>query len=571
MIRQPIILLCGHVDHGKSSILERIKETTILKHEPGAITQTLKSYNIPLKNIEKICGSLLKTLNQKITIPGLLFLDTPGHAAFSNLRKRGGSLADIAILVIDINEGIKPQTRESIEILKENKTPFVIALNKIDQFTGWKTKNKLLIQSIQEQEEQTKRKLDDKIYELLAQFYEQNINIERFDRIQDFKKTIAVIPLSAKTKEGLPELLMIITGLAQRYLESGLKCNTNHPGEATILEITEEKGLGTCLDTIIYEGNIKVGDQIMIGTLQEPIITKVKSLFTREKGKIERTKEAHAASGVKIVAPDTKEIIPGMPLKVIPKNKKDEITKKIKEDIEEMTIKIDKEGIVIKAESIGSLEALISLLQKKGHKIKAASVGNVSKKDMAEAQAEQDPLNRVILAFNTKGAETQQLTIIEEKVIYTLIEKFETWREKQKSNIEKKALKNLTRPAKIKVLSGFIFRQSNPAVLGVDIELGILKPGAPLFKENEQLTELKEIQLEGNTVQEAIKGQSVAIALPGITIGRQIKEGDILYTDLKEEEFKRFKKLKNYLKEDEIQALKEIAEKKRKYNPVWGI
>src|SRR3989344_327412 len=160
MNRQPIILLCGHVDHGKSSILERVKETTILKHEAGAITQTLKSYNIPLNNIEKICGSLLKSLKINITIPGLLFLDTPGHAAFSNLRKRGGSLADLAILVVDINEGIKPQTLESIEILKENKTPFILALNKVDTLKGWTKKSDLLIQNINSQSEETKQILD---------------------------------------------------------------------------------------------------------------------------------------------------------------------------------------------------------------------------------------------------------------------------------------------------------------------------------------------------------------------------------------------------------------------------
>ena len=571
MIRQPIILLCGHVDHGKSSILEKIKETNIVKHEAGAITQTLKSYNIPLRNIEKICGNLLKSLNQNITIPGLLFLDTPGHAAFSNLRKRGGSLADLAILVVDIREGIKPQTIESIEILKENKTPFIIALNKVDQVHGWQSNKSTLLKNISEQSQTTKAKLDERIYELLGEFYDHGINIERFDRVDDFTKKIAVIPLSALTGEGIPELLMMLTGLAQRYLEKDLQCHTDYPGEATVLEVNEEKGLGTTLDSIVYEGCMKVGDQILVGTLHEPVLTKVKALFTLEKNKLKSSKEVHAAMGVKIVAPNTKEIIPGMPIKIVTKTNEEELRNKIKEEIEEITLEIDEEGIILKAESIGSLEALITMLQEKGHKIKAASVGDISKKDIAEANAETNPLNKVILAFNVKGLETKEIKIIESPVIYKIIEDFEAWRETQQKELEVKALKGVTRPAKIKVLTGFIFRQSNPAVLGVDIELGTLKSGSFLFKENERLTEAKEIQADGKTVQEAKKGQSVALSMPGVTVGRQVKEGDILYTDLTEDEFRKFKQLKNYLNEDEILAIKEIAEKKRKHNPVWGI
>ena len=280
MIRQPIVVIAGHIDHGKSSILEKVKGISITKGESGGITQSIKSYNIPIKAIEKCCGSLLKTLNQKINIPGLLFLDSPGHAAFNNMRKRGGNLADIAILTIDINEGVKDQTLEVLEILKQYKTPFIIALNKIDLISGWRTdKTVNIISSINSQSERVQQELDKRLYEILGKLSEHNINSERFDRISDYTKQVAMIPVSAKTEEGIPELLMVLTGLAQKYLEDSLKITEEGEGKAIILEVQEDVGVGTTLDIILYDGQIKKGDQIVIAGLNGPIVTKVKGLF----------------------------------------------------------------------------------------------------------------------------------------------------------------------------------------------------------------------------------------------------------------------------------------------------
>ena len=246
MIRQPIVILVGHVDHGKSSILEHIKGISITKGEAGGITQTLKSYNVPLLAIQHLCGDLLQTLNQNLTIPGLLFLDSPGHAAFTNMRKRGGNLADIAILVIDAKEGLKEQTLESIEILKQYKTPFIIALNKVDMLQGWRSSESALLQNIKGQSDTVQQELDNQLYTLVGKLNEQDINAERFDRVDDYTKQVAIIPTSTKTGEGLPELLMVLTGLAQKYLEQSLQIETKGPGKGTILEVTEEEGKGTC-------------------------------------------------------------------------------------------------------------------------------------------------------------------------------------------------------------------------------------------------------------------------------------------------------------------------------------
>ena len=136
-IRQPIVTVVGHVDHGKTSILDSLRDSCVQEDEAGGITQKISFTSYPMDQLKTACPLIDKNGIQ-LNIPGFLLIDTPGHAAFTNLRKRGGSLADLAVLVIDINDGIKPQTAEVIQILKHNKTPFIIALNKIDNISGWK-------------------------------------------------------------------------------------------------------------------------------------------------------------------------------------------------------------------------------------------------------------------------------------------------------------------------------------------------------------------------------------------------------------------------------------------------
>jgi len=567
MLRQPIVSLLGNIDSGKSSIIEKVKGISITKSEAGGITQAIASFNVSIEVIQKICGSLLST--KSITLPGLVFIDLPGHAAFSNLRKRGGTLADIAIVVIDINEGILPQTIESIEILKEAKTPFIVALNKIDLINAWQKKSDSLIQNIKSQPESVQQNLDNKIYELVGKFYELGFNAERYDRVEDFTKTIALVPCSAKSEEGLPELLMMLVGLAQKFLETTLETDTESQGQGTILEVKEEKGLGKTLNVIIYDGKIKVNDQIVIGSLTEPIVTKIKAILVPENKSLKNIKEATAAIGVKIITPSSEDIIPGMPIKVANENL-ESIKEEIQKEVQETTLEIDEEGIITKANSLGSLEALIHLLKEKNIKIKRASIGEISKKDVAEASSESNPLNKIILGFMVKKPLQADIPIITNEVIYKLIEDFEAWKTETSLELEKESLKDIARPCKFKILSGCIFRVNNPAIVGVEILGGILKPNTPIMKDK-YLTDIKGIQLEGKNIEQAEKGKQVAISMPNITAGRQINEEDILYTDLKESDFRTLKKLKKYLNGDEIEILKEISEIKRKENPMWGV
>ena len=573
-IRQPICTICGHVDSGKTSILDFIRKTSIAKGEAGGITQAISSTSISLDIIKSICGDLLKQLKIKLSIPGLLTVDTPGHAAFTALRKRGGNLADIGVLVIDINEGVMPQTEESINILKNYKTPFIIALNKIDLIPGWQSNiKKSLLENINSQASRIKEQLDKKLYEVLGKLSEEGLNSERFDRVEDYTKQVAIVPCSAKTGEGIAELLMVLVGLGQKYLEKQLQIEVKGPGKGVVLEVKEAKGLGKTLDVILYDGALKQGDKIVIGGLDKPIVTRVKGLFEPSKGKkLKKVKKVSAAIGVKINAPDIEEVVSGMPLQVANKNL-EKIKKEIQKEVKEVLIETEKEGLVIKADSLGSLEALTDLLKKEKLKIKRASIGDITKRDIMEASSAKENLNKAVLGFNVSIAEKdKRVKIIVHDIIYRIIDEYKAWIEKEKKRLESKELENLIMPCKLRILPGCVFRQSNPAVVGVAVLDGKLKNKTPLMKEDgSKVSEIDSVQLEGENIPEAERGKEVAIALKGITVGRQIDENDILLSDVPEEDFVKLKGLKKCLNKSEIEVLKEIAAIKRKQNPVWGI
>ncbi|RLE47303.1 translation initiation factor IF-2 [Candidatus Woesearchaeota archaeon] len=582
MIRQPIVTIMGHVDHGKTLLLDKIRGTAIAAREAGGITQAIGASIIPLSTIKSVCKDLLK--NTALSIPGLLFIDTPGHAAFTNLRKRGGNLADIAIVVVDINEGLKPQAVESLEILKRYKIPFVVAANKIDLIQGWLVQKdkEFFLQRFDAQPDSVKRLFDTKFYELVGQLFEQGFNAERFDRVDDYTKTVAVIPTSAMTGAGIPELLMILAGLAQKYLEQNLKTDTNGPGRGTILEVKEQKGIGTALDVIIYDGCIRVGDNILIAGLEKPLKTRVKALFVPEphaemrekKSKFKSVKEVHAANGVRISAPGVEDVVAGMPIAVIGGDE-ERLAEEIQKEVESVVIDTEDIGVIIKADALGSLEALSALLKEKNIPVRKASIGPITKKDLSDAEAikEKDPLLGVILGFNIpKPEDTAGVPVFVHGVIYKLIEDFEDWQEEQRKAIQLSALDKLVKPCKIELLKGYVFRQSNPAIVGCEVLAGTLKSNTPLMnREGKLLTVAKGLQVDQKNVESAEKGKQVAVELPNVIVGRQIKEGDILYSAVPEEDFRKYKEFKEFLSPEEKEVLKEISRIMREHNPVWGV
>jgi translation initiation factor 5B len=589
MIRKPIITILGHVDHGKTRLLDTIRNTTVIDREAGAITQAIGASIVPEESIQRICGKLLETLGITLIIPGLLFIDTPGHEAFTNLRKRGGNLADIAVLVIDVNEGLKPQTIEAIQILKKYKTPFVVALNKIDLARNWQQKEGSLLEQINGQQPDTVQDLETKLYGIVGKLAEFELEADRFDRVSDHTKQLALVPISAKEGIGIPELLMVLTGLVQKFLSKKLEVEVSGPAKGTILEVKEERGLGITIDAIIYDGTLDVGDTIVIGNIGEPIVTKVKALFIPEplkemrdtKGKFQSVKHLTAAIGVKVSAPGLDAVTAGMPIHEATPETVEAVKKEVQAEIDEVLIETDEQGVVVKADTLGSLEALLTLLRDKKIPIKKATLGNISKKDIMDAQANMDknPAFGAVLGFNVvvnKEAESDlagsDILVLQNKIIYQLIDDFEKWYEAKKKSLEQAGLNDLMPPAKMQIMANHIFRKNNPAVVGMDILGGKARTGMRLMKsDGKKLTVIKSMELDKKNVTEVEAGKQLSISLLNVTIGRQLNEEDVLYTFFAESEFLALKKFKKQLSADQITVLKEIAVIMREKNPTWGL
>ncbi|MBI5332820.1 MAG: translation initiation factor IF-2 [Candidatus Aenigmarchaeota archaeon] len=582
-IRSPICVVVGHVDAGKTSILDSIRGSIIALKEPGAITQTISSTFIPTETIRKICGPLLDRFKFEITVPGLLFIDTPGHEAFTSLRKRGGSIADLAVLVIDIMEGIMPQTEESIEILKTEKTPFLVAVNKVDKIQGWRSDDKSFLKNYKDQNDVTKNAFEEKFYSVISQLSMRGFGADRFDRINDFRTTAAAIPISAKTGEGVPELLAVLIGLSQQFLHDKLKVTERAKGN--ILEIKETVGLGKTMDVILYDGALSRNDYIVIGG-REPRITKIKALLLPAPLSDIRTEKRFttvdcccSACGVKIVAPNIDGVASGACIVGVKNQQEAEaVLEQLIKEKEELEISTEADGIVLIADTIGSLEALLNIF--KNYSIRGARIGSVAKEDIVHSSLNKDWKNKALVAFNSpvsaevkKFAEESDVKLLESNIIYHLIENYEKWLEEKKEEILKEELDSLIKPAKITLLPGCVFRQSNPLIVGCEVS-GLLKPGYSVFKfdnEIKEVGEIKQIQKEGTDVKEAKSGERVAISIIGPVIGRQVNEGDSLYSDIPSQDCKQLKKHIAFLTTTEKKILDEIIEMKRKNDKGYGL
>jgi translation initiation factor 5B len=575
-IRQPIVTVAGHVDHGKTSILDQIRGTSVQENEAGNITQKISFTTLPKKNIQTRAGVVLEKFKIPLEIPGLLFIDTPGHAAFTNLRKRGGSLADIAVLVIDINDGIKPQTAEVLQILKANKTPFVIALNKIDNISGWRTSESLLsLESVENQAINVKQNFDEKYYTIIGALHSHGVTAEMYSKIEDFTQAVAIIPCSARTGEGMNEIIAMITALSQKFLKD--KIEIKETGKGVILEVKKDKS-SNYLECILYDGKLKVTDEIAIASFDETVKTKIRNISEAQplnKG-YKTEKEVSAATGIKMQIVSKEDILPGMPFQVISEeNNFEQISKEFENEMSE-EIQTEDYGIVAKADSLGSLEALLVLLGQHNIPVIKAGIGPISKKDvyMANTLPEED---KVIIGFNVDLSDDAQvdelrnIKVLTNPVVYKIIEDLEEWKKEKAKEIERRNLKELPTICKLTVLD-FVFRNSAPAVFGVEVNGGKLARGERFINgDDNKIGQIKDMQVDRVSVHEAPTGKEVAVSMPGVNFERQLKVNEPLYTNLSETEFRKFKEHKNLLTGEEKTILQEIAAVKRRANPVWGI
>jgi translation initiation factor 5B len=591
-LRQPIISVLGHVDHGKTSLLDYIRHSKLCAKEAGGITQHIGATEVPKKEIVQIVKKSIP--EDRVKIPGLLFIDTPGHKAFTSLRKRGGSIADIGILVVDLNEGFKPQTEEAVEILKASKTPFIVAANKVDLVPRWLShKEKSMRESLELQQQEALYKLDERVYTIVGKLSELGYESERFDRVTDFTKTIAIVPISAKSGEGITELITTLVGLTQKYMEKKLTITQEDVARGVILEVKEYPGLGKTCDVIFYDGVAKQGDRVFALDIDGVQESKLKSILKPSELKEIRdssTKftsfpQVAAAAGVKLSCPDFKDIMAGMPLICLRKDAKDQAVIAAKEELEkekaEICMKVAEQGVLVKADTLGSLEAISHILEEHQIPLRKALLGKLSKQDILDVASdlEKHPQNALVLNFSQSVdpdvellSKNYNVTIISSEIIYKLVDDAKLWVDNKNKEILRKRLESLILPFKIKILKNCIFRASGPAIVGVEVLGGTLKRDVQLItEEGKRIGFVKSIKNGEENMQELKQKEQAAVGIDDLIVGRHAQEDTVIYAFMGEENFRALKRNIDLLSKDEVQVLKELAELMRKEDTLWGL
>ncbi|PSQ38394.1 translation initiation factor IF-2 [Halobacteriales archaeon SW_12_71_31] len=587
-LRTPIVAVLGHVDHGKTTLLDTVRGSAVSEAEAGAITQHIGATAVPLSVVSEIAGELVDPSD--FDLPGLLFIDTPGHHSFTTLRSRGGALADIAVLVVDATDGFQPQTEEAVEILKRTETPFVVAANKVDTVPGWQSRENAPIRGVlDEQNGRVTGEFNERVYDIVGDLSTAGFNADLYWQVPNFQENVGVVPVSAVTGEGLPDLLTVMMGLSQRYMKDAMAIDTEGPGVGTVLEVTEEKGFGATVDVVLYDGTVREDDRIVVGSTTEPIVTDVRALLQprplaeiRTEDRFERIASVSAAAGIKIAAPDLDAAMAGAPVRAVGDRDVDEVMTEVRAELASLAVDTDDDGIVLKADTLGSLEAMANALREAEVPIMRAEVGDVAPRDVTVAGTAGDPVHRAVLGFNVDvlddaagEADREDVELFTHDVIYRLVEEYEAFVAGIEESQQEQVLENITRPARFRVLVDHVFRQSDPAVVGVDVVSGTLRRNVPvaLFSggEPERVGTLKSIQDQGEDVDEARAGDSVAVSIDGPTVGRDIDEGDELWVDLPEKHAKILEQeLAEAIPADELETLSAYLEKRRKRDAFWG-
>jgi translation initiation factor 5B len=587
-LRTPIVAVLGHVDHGKTTLLDKVRGSAVSEGEAGAITQHIGATAVPLETVSTIAGSLVDP--DDFDLPGLLFIDTPGHHSFTTLRSRGGALADIAVLVVDVNDGFQPQTVEALDILRRTGTPFIVAANKIDTTPGWNPNDGEPVQSTYDaQSDRARSRLDENLYEIIGELSDNGFSADLYWRVQNFQKNIGVVPISAVTGEGIPDLLAVLMGLSQRYMKSQMAVDSTGPGAGTVLEVKDERGFGATLDVVLYDGSVREDDTVVVGGRDEPIVTRVRALLQpqplaeiRTEKQFERVPEVRAAAGVKIAAPDLDDAMAGAPVRVVRDRDVADVVAEVRAELAEIEVTTGEDGVVVKADTLGSLEAMANALEEAEVPVLRAEVGDVAPRDVAVASTAREDEHRAILGFNVDvlpdaedDLSESDVRLFVDDVIYQLVEDYGTFVDERKRAQQETVLDKIRRPCRFRILEDHVFRQSNPAVVGVEVLAGTLRNNVPVVRWDgdspTRVGELAGIQEQGEDVSESRAGNRVSVAIDGPTVGRQVDEGDELWVELPEKHAKILEQeLSDEIPADELEALQGYLDYHRRRDPFWG-
>ena len=598
-IRQPIVAVLGHVDSGKTSLLDNIRGTGVQGREAGGITQHIGASFLPVGTIRRICGPLYERLESQsdTPIPGILVIDTPGHEVFTNLRSRGGSAADIAILVIDASRGFQPQTTESLDILTKRKVPFVVALNKCDQISGWRqpdgTDSPLVSDAIKAQAPSVQADLDQKIYDVVGTLSIKGYKSEAFNRVRDFRSEVAIVPISARTGTGIPELLSVMVGLTQQYMRKRLETADKTP-RGMVLEVNDEVGLGPSANIILIDGSIGKDDLIVAARRDSVVITRPKSILLPKaldemrdpRDKFTPVDRVDAAAGLKVTSPDLEGVLPGSTVYAAgggsAREDADRYAAMIESEMRSVFVEdTQATGVILKCDTIGSLEAATSMLGDAGVAISVADIGPVNRRDIVQARAVKEKNRHLgaILAFNVRvlpdareEAEISHIRIFEDRVIYSMIDGYSQWVSQDTANQEDAIFSEMTPVAKFTFLPDMAFRNSNPAVFGIRVDVGTLRQKVRFMSETARIIgTIHQLQADRKTVPSASAGEEVACSVNDVTIGRQVTEGATYYTSPSSREAKELQsRFWHRLGADEQGTLEEVIRMHRQRDPAYA-
>uniref|UniRef100_A0A8C5SU20 Eukaryotic translation initiation factor 5B n=1 Tax=Laticauda laticaudata TaxID=8630 RepID=A0A8C5SU20_LATLA len=558
-LRAPVICVLGHVDTGKTKILDKLRHTHVQDSEAGGITQQIGATNVPLEAINEQ-AKMVKTFDKEtVKIPGMLIIDTPGHESFSNLRNRGSSLCDIAILVVDIMHGLEPQTIESINLLKSKKCPFIVALNKIDRLYDWKkSPDTDVAVTLKKQKKNTKDEFEERAKAIIVEFAQQGLNAALYYENKDPRTFVSLVPTSAHTGDGMGSLIALLVELTQTMLNKRLA----HCEElrAQVMEVKALPGMGTTIDVILINGRLKEGDTIIVPGVEGPIVTQIRGLLLpppmkelRVKNQYEKHKEIIAAQGVKILGKDLEKTLAGLPLLVAYKEDeipvlKDELIHELKQTLN--AIKLEEKGVYVQASTLGSLEALLEFLKTSEVPYAGINIGPVHKKDVMKASVmlEHDPQYAVILAFDVRierdaqeMADSLGVRIFSAEIIYHLFDAFTKYRQDYKKQKQEEFKHIAVFPCKMKILPQFIFNSRDPIVMGVVVDAGQVKQGTPICVPSKNFIDIgiiTSIEINHKQVDVAKKGQEVCVKIEPIPgeapkmYGRHFEATDILVSKI---------------------------------------
>ncbi|KAJ5893776.1 Eukaryotic translation initiation factor 5B [Penicillium taxi] len=558
-LRSPICCILGHVDTGKTKLLDKIRQTNVQEGEAGGITQQIGATYFPVEALEQKTAVVNKDGKFEFKIPGLLVIDTPGHESFSNLRSRGSSLCNIAILVVDIMHGLEPQTLESMRLLRDRKTPFIVALNKIDRLYGWKKiDNNGFEDSLAMQSKGVQNEFRTRLETTKLAFAEQGFNSELFFENKSMARNVSLVPTSAHTGEGIPDMLKLLTTLSQERMTNSLMYLSEV--ECTVLEVKVIEGLGTTIDVILSNGILREGDRIVLCGLNGPISTNIRALLTpaplkelRLKSQYVHNKEVKAALGVKIAANDLEHAIAGSRLLIVgPDDDEEDIEEEVMTDLENLLSRVatDNRGVTVQASTLGSLEALLEFLKVSKIPVANISIGPVYKRDviMAGTMLEKAKEYAVMLCFDVKVdkdaaayAADVGVKIFTADIIYHLFDDFTKHMAEITEQRKEESKLLAVFPCVIEPVA--VFNKKDPIVIGIDVLDGSLRLHTPLAavrtnatggKEIVHLGRVTSIERDHKAIPVCKKGQpSVAVKIEGPNqpmYGRQLEEKDLLYS-----------------------------------------